>query len=93
MGCMEKKGMQMGLETVVGLTLVLIIGVIYLAIVKGGLLTGKKNIDALSECKAQSGRCVATKEACDGLAYHKLGCPGEAPDEKGEWCCVKSAMA
>jgi len=95
----NKKAVEGGMWwIIIGAVVAIAIGFIILFIVRGGLYTGKQNIDLLSSCKNQGGTCKESKDSCgqDETAFFKIGCPDENGDgkisdkEEGKnWCCIK----
>ena len=82
----------------VGAIIVIVVGGIYLYIIKGGLSAGEKNVGYLSSCGNQKGICRPTDTNSDSeTCFFKAGCPydesgdgkiDENEKAKGNYCCI-----
>lgn len=82
---------------IVGAIVAILIGISIIFIVKGGLLTGQKNINILSSCKNQGGTCTSNP-GCDqgGTSFLGYGCPYDENgdgnidenEKKNKNCCI-----
>ena len=82
----------------VGAIIAIIVGGIYLYVIKGGLFAGSKNVDYLSSCGNQKGICRPTGASSDTEAcFFKAGCTydengdgkiDESEKAKGNYCCI-----
>lgn len=89
----NKKAMEGGTwMIIVGAIVAIMIAGIILYIVKGGLETGKQNVDALASCESQGGHCklrfclgtkpCVSKCGTNEESYYEFGCP------KFNYCCL-----
>ncbi len=82
----------------VGAIIAIVVGGIYLYVIKGGLSAGSKNVGYLSSCGNQKGVCRTTDTNSDSeTCIFKAGCPydengdGTVSDQekaKGNYCCI-----
>ncbi|MBI2655906.1 hypothetical protein HYX06_05800 [Candidatus Woesearchaeota archaeon] len=82
----------------VGAIIAIVIGGIYLYVIKGGLSVGEKNVGYLSSCGNQKGVCRTTDTNSDSeTCFFKAGCPydengdgktDESEKAKGNHCCI-----
>lgn len=81
----------------VGAIIAIVVGGIYIYVIKGGLSAGGKNVGYLSSCKNQGGHC---KIECDKSTESGFFKSGGCPDEDGsgkidgseqsgqDYCCI-----
>jgi len=83
---------------IIGAVIALAVGIIVLFIVSGGLNAGGENIDILSSCKTQGGKCEPgcdpndpdCTSACgsDKREFYRFGgCPDDK-ENKNTYCCI-----
>ena len=95
---MNKKSMDMNMFGIlIGAIVVIIVAGLVIWIVRGGLLTGEKNVVYLSSCKNQGGHCAVKCDSNTENGFYKNGCPDltgdKTADPKAEYCCIKKDNA
>ena len=93
----NKKSMEGGIWwLIVGGIAAIITMVVVLFILRGGLSSGKQNIEFLGSCENQGGHCEQSKQSCksDETSFYRIGCNkdfngDDKIDENDKlYCCI-----